>query len=315
MEEKGVYMIETSSGEQHTRTVQLLAQAATAVRKSWHSRVNAGYYHQFATTQPLYGTTSRRLVALAGLKPGMRVVDLACGTGVTTAAILERLGESVEVIAVDQSEAQLEVARQLISATTVHFIRGRAEEIDKLVREPVDCVLCNSALWQMKIDKTLRALQTILPAAGRFVFNMGSWLFPSLEQKLLEPEFLAHAVETGSQQGMALSDLMRQIARSDYGYAPPVQPQPNGQAYEARFMASLGEAGFELVRTEGYAVKRTPAAIYEWYKVPVFRSTVLPGMDVEASARVLDRAYALWQPPQACFYSCSINFVARRRRQ
>ena len=166
----------------------------------------------------------------------------------------------------------------------------------------------------MKIDEMLRALRNILKDGGRFIFNMRSWLFPSLEKVLLEPEFLTRAVENDSRGEASLSNLMRRIAKSDYGYTPPEHPKRDRQAYEARFMASVREARFEIVRSEGYAVKQTPQAIYEWFKIPLFRAMVLPGMDVEASCCVLDKAFAIWQPTQDCFYSCSINFVARRKR-
>jgi hypothetical protein len=166
----------------------------------------------------------------------------------------------------------------------------------------------------MKIDETLSVLRNTLQEGGRFIFNMRSWLFPSLEQVLLEPEFLTRAVENDSRGESSLANLMRRIAKSDYGYRPPEHLKRDRKAYEARFMASLREARFEIVRSEGYAVKQTPQAIYEWFKIPLFRAMVLPGMDVEASYGVLDKAFAIWQPTQDYFYSCSINFVARRGR-
>ncbi|RKF16307.1 class I SAM-dependent methyltransferase [Roseovarius spongiae] len=60
--------------------------------------------------------------------PGMRVLDVACGTGTSTLAIAERIAPGGRVLGVDISETLLEEARARGDAVTnAHFTRGDAQ--------------------------------------------------------------------------------------------------------------------------------------------------------------------------------------------
>lgn len=63
---------------------------------------------------------------LAGLKPGMDVLDVACGTGAVTRAIVEVLKGEGRVTGVDPSEGMLAEARRNVKAD---FQVGRAEAL------------------------------------------------------------------------------------------------------------------------------------------------------------------------------------------
>lgn len=55
----------------------------------------------------MYRETSRDVADRAGLRDDAVVVDLCCGTGITTETILESLGPAGRVTGVDASEAML----------------------------------------------------------------------------------------------------------------------------------------------------------------------------------------------------------------
>jgi SAM-dependent methyltransferase len=59
----------------------------------------------------VYGTATRRVLLEAGLRPGMRVLDMACGVGTVTCWVAEQVGASGSVVAADVSPDQLAVAR------------------------------------------------------------------------------------------------------------------------------------------------------------------------------------------------------------
>jgi ubiquinone/menaquinone biosynthesis C-methylase UbiE len=59
----------------------------------------------------VYGLSTRRVLLEAGLRPGMRVLDVACGVGTVTCWMAEQVGERGSVVAVDISPDQLAVAR------------------------------------------------------------------------------------------------------------------------------------------------------------------------------------------------------------
>jgi 2-polyprenyl-3-methyl-5-hydroxy-6-metoxy-1,4-benzoquinol methylase len=48
--------------------------------------------HRLRLLHDLYGAGARRVLLQAGLEPGMRVADLGCGVGMTTALLAELTG-------------------------------------------------------------------------------------------------------------------------------------------------------------------------------------------------------------------------------
>lgn len=68
----------------------------------------------------------RRALRQAGLQPGMHAVDVACGTGAVTRAILEVLKGDGRVLGVDPSDGMLAVARKRVTA---EFQKGHAEAL------------------------------------------------------------------------------------------------------------------------------------------------------------------------------------------
>jgi len=54
---------------------------------------------------------SRRLVEVAGIKPGDRVLDVACGTGVVTRLVANKIGSAGQVVGFDLNAGMLARAR------------------------------------------------------------------------------------------------------------------------------------------------------------------------------------------------------------
>src|SRR4051794_5019996 len=71
---------------------------------------------------------SERVVALAGLVPGERLLDVGCGTG-NAALLAARAG--ADVVGVDPATRLLAVARERAAASGVdaEFVEGRAEAL------------------------------------------------------------------------------------------------------------------------------------------------------------------------------------------
>lgn len=63
-----------------------------------------------------YAAGSEALLKRAGLRPGMRVVELGCGTGNMTCWLAERVGSTGLVVGLDNSRAQLALARRQAEA-------------------------------------------------------------------------------------------------------------------------------------------------------------------------------------------------------
>ncbi|XVS60952.1 class I SAM-dependent methyltransferase [Actinosynnema sp. CA-299493] len=73
--------------------------------------------------------TFGRLVALAGVRPGDRVLDLGCGPGYLTALAAEAAGPGGSAVGVDPSGPMVEQARRLRGSGSCSFEVGRAEAL------------------------------------------------------------------------------------------------------------------------------------------------------------------------------------------
>lgn len=67
------------------------------------------------------------LADAAGVKPGDRVLDVACGTGAASLAAAEKVGASGHVVGLDANPEMLEVARR--KACPIEWIDGKAEAL------------------------------------------------------------------------------------------------------------------------------------------------------------------------------------------
>jgi ubiquinone/menaquinone biosynthesis C-methylase UbiE len=113
------------------------------------------------------------LVDLAAFRPGERVVDVACGTGVVTRLAAERVGVAGTVAGVDINPDMLTVARAAAPAdAAIEWHEAKAEELP-LPDDAFDVALCQLGL-QFFADKpaALRQIRRVLVPGGRLLINV-----------------------------------------------------------------------------------------------------------------------------------------------
>ena len=101
----------------------------------------------------------------AGLRPGERVLDVACGTGALTLAVADRVGPGGSVVGLDANPEMLAVARR--KRSRVEWIEGRGEALP-LPDASFDVVVSQFAL--MFFDDragALREAMRVLRRGGR----------------------------------------------------------------------------------------------------------------------------------------------------
>jgi SAM-dependent methyltransferase len=91
------------------------------------SQVQAARAYESLFVPALMGQFAPRLVAAAGVRPGDRVLDVACGTGVVARAARSRAGVRGTVTGLDANPGMLTVARELDAA--IEWREGRAESL------------------------------------------------------------------------------------------------------------------------------------------------------------------------------------------
>lgn len=90
------------------------------------TRSAAEVYEEFFVPA-LFAQWAGRVADAAGIQPGQRVLDVACGTGVLARTAAERVGRSGSVVGVDINEEMLAVARR--TAPDIDWRQARAEAL------------------------------------------------------------------------------------------------------------------------------------------------------------------------------------------
>lgn len=100
-----------------------------------------------------------QLVEQVALQPGMRVLDLGCGTGMLTVA-LARSCAGVEVVGLDADHEALRRARTKAAAAgvAIQFVEGRAEEAS-LAPSSFDRVVSSLFFHHLTTDAKRRVLE------------------------------------------------------------------------------------------------------------------------------------------------------------
>lgn len=125
---------------------------------------------------------ARDLVEAAALRPGERVLDVACGTGIVARLAAEQVGPGGAVEAVDPNPGMLAIARTAASSdASIAWHEAPAEAIP-LPDESFDVVLCGMGL-QFFSDRFagLEEMRRVLEPGGRVVASLPGPTPPPLE--------------------------------------------------------------------------------------------------------------------------------------
>ncbi len=114
----------------------------------------------------IYNPTTKEFLSKAGLKPGMKVLDVGCGSGVMTSWIAQEVSEKGLVVGVENDINQLNAAKKRASDTGVkntEFVLCSIYDLDQLDQE-FDLVYCRFVLHHMQdpnraIEKIFRVLK------------------------------------------------------------------------------------------------------------------------------------------------------------
>ncbi|MGE0086976.1 MAG: class I SAM-dependent methyltransferase [Desulfococcaceae bacterium] len=112
----------------------------------------------------------------AGLKPGMKVLEIGCGTGFFTEMFAK---SGAHILAVDISDDLLEIARKRgLPSETVSFVTARFEDCD--AQGPFDAVIGSSILHHLDIKTALAKIHSLLRSGGVMCFTEPNMLNPQI---------------------------------------------------------------------------------------------------------------------------------------
>ena len=149
---------------------------------------------------------TRMIFAEAGIRPGMRVLDLGCGAGDSTFVAADLVGPGGSVVGVDHSPEALARARYRAGQrglAQVQFIEGDIH--DPAPGGPFDAIVERVALWQLPDPaEVLRRQATVLRPGGLVVtIEADISTMHSLPETALETQWKSWVLEAGAQAGLA----------------------------------------------------------------------------------------------------------------
>ena len=118
----------------------------------------------------LFGEWAPRIIDAAGIESGQRVADIACGTGVLTRAVAEKVGPEGLVIGVDINQGMLNVARK--KAPEIAWRQAAAESLP-LDDGSFDAVLCQFGLMYFEDRQSaLKEMMRVLRPGGSLALSV-----------------------------------------------------------------------------------------------------------------------------------------------
>ncbi len=201
-------------------------------RQQW-DRVAAGWEKWWRTIEDGAQHVNDRLVDLAEVAPGKRVLDIATGIGEPALSAAIRIGSAGRVVATDISKQMLDIARTRASAaglTNLEFLEADAERLD-FPDHSFDAVLCR---WGI----------TSLPNYSSLLVKIKRMLAPN-------GSFATSVWDEASR--LPLTNIAITIAQEMFHSAPP-RPEPPPEVPEDALESVMIRAGFADVRVERLTV-------------------------------------------------------------
>jgi len=144
--------------------------ATTAADRARHRNLAEDYERYLVPAY--FSPFAEALVAFAAPWPGEQVLDVACGTGVVTRLLAERVGPAGQVTGLDSNPSMLAVARDHLDAPNVAWREASALSMP-FVDGTFDLVTCQQGL-QFFTDRAagMAEMRRVLRPGGRLVLNV-----------------------------------------------------------------------------------------------------------------------------------------------
>jgi enediyne biosynthesis protein CalE5 len=139
-------------------------------RRGWDASAE-GWARWWATFERGGKVVSERLVAMAQVASGFRVLDIATGIGEPAQTAARAVGPSGHVLATDQSSGMLSFARKRTAALGLRNIEFREADAETLPIDATDfdAILCRWGLMFLPdLDGALRRIYQLVKSGGWF---------------------------------------------------------------------------------------------------------------------------------------------------
>ena len=205
----------------------------------------APYYHKrWAKNEIGPFNVTNELIKSAKIKSGQKILDLACGTGLVTKKILNKVGKKGEVYGIDSSNSALKIAKKWVGGKkNVHFVRGDAETIQ--FNTKFDVITCQFALFFFpNAPKALKNMRNSLKKSGKIGISVH-----------------------GSKDNVPFfSSILDSAVKYIPDYVPPGTPNLDRFGTKSALKTEIRKAGFSNVVVKEFIFNYNPGKFEDYWK-------------------------------------------------
>jgi SAM-dependent methyltransferase len=241
-----------------------MAHPAKESVERWQVDTTAAEVYEEMFVPALFRDAAEPLVAMAGIEPGSRVLDVGCGTGIVARLARDRVGRTGQVAGVDLNDGMLAVAARI--APDVEWRQGDAASLP-FPDGAFDVVVSQFAImFFTDREGALREMVRVTRPGGRILVSF----FDSLERN---PAFETLGALAEARFGADVASVLRSpFALGD--------PRP--------LLADFRDAGAADAGVRSVTVTARFASVRSWLYMEAKGSPIGALLDEDALARFLD---------------------------
>jgi len=205
------------------------------VAPRYHKRWAAADYGPFQST--------KKLVELVNADKGNNVLDVACGTGVVTKRLSDKVGKSGYVVGADTSVTAIKIAKKWNEKTpNLLFVNADAENFS--FKEKFDIITCQYAL---------------------FFFPNASEALKNMRKSLKESGTLGISVHGHKDRVPFFGNILDAVTKFIPDYVPPGTPSLDRYGTKKSLRDEVKKAGFSKISVKDFVFKYSPGDFEEYW--------------------------------------------------
>ena len=201
------------------------------------------YHNKWANSGTGPFQSTKKLVELINLQKGHKVLDVACGTGVVSKKIEEKVGREGYVIGVDMSMTAINIAKKINKKPNLNFVNADAEKFS--FKEKFDAVTCQYGLF-------------FFPNAKKALKNMKNSLKDSGE--------LGISVHGNKDRVPYFGNILDAVTQYIPDYIPPGSPSLDRYGTKKALKDEVKDVGFYKVSVKDFVFKYKPGTFEDYWQ-------------------------------------------------